>query len=285
MTRATCQDLRRRSALALLLSLSTLLSAAPRDTPPPPADDSEDAATEAQPLNPDMEGTPMPAAPPVIQAPRLSEPPPAGQGRLQMDFSGNRRWCTYPDDRVVRPPEGKESAGAPKVRNPIYTYGYQFTIAAVARSRPATTLLLFESPIIRTALLREAAKLGRGGRKPSSAPVIGTEGPQKSASLYHETPSSIVPYWQELYRCTTLPEQFEFNLEPGTYDVYAAFDILGRSGSWAHRTIGFETDIEVLPDRTTRVAGSVSMFAGNRREIDLQGSTLLPAAESAPGAP
>jgi hypothetical protein len=285
MTRATCQDLRRWTALILLLSLSTLMPAAPRDTPPPPADDTEDAASEAQPLKPDVEGAPMQAGPPVIQAPRLPDPPQAGKGRLQMDFTGDRRWCTYPDDRVVRPPEGKESAGAPKVRNPIYTYGYQFTIAAVARSRPTTTLLLFESPIIRTALLREAAKLGKGGKKPPSAPVIGYDSPQKAAPLYHETPSSIVPYWQELSRCTTLPEQFEFDLEPGTYDVYAAFDILGRSGSWAHRTIGFETDIEVLPDRTTRVVGSVKMFAGNRREIDLQGSTLLPAAEAAPGAP
>ncbi len=284
MTRASCHDLRRRSTLVLLLSLATIVPAAPRDTPPPP-DEPDDAVSESPQFKSDVESPPAPSGPPLIQAPHLPGPPPAGHGRLQLEFSGNRRWCTFPDDRVVRPPEGRDSSVAPKVRNPIYTFGYQFTIAGVERSRPATTLMLFESPIFRTALLREAAKLGKGGKKPPSAPVIGYENPQKATPLYRETPSSIVPYWQELYRCTTLPEQFEFDLDPGTYDIYVAFDILGRSGSWAHRTIGFLTDIEVLADRTTRLGGSVNMFAGNRRDIDLQGATLLPAAEAAPGAP
>ena len=54
----------------------------------------------------------------------------------------------------------------------VYTFGYQFTIAAVERSHPDETLLLFESPVFRTAEMRQAAKLGRGQKTPPKGPNI-----------------------------------------------------------------------------------------------------------------
>ncbi|HET8946142.1 MAG TPA: hypothetical protein VFQ07_04100 [Candidatus Polarisedimenticolia bacterium] len=254
--------------------------AAPPDKPPAPPGETEDEAIAPQ-VNQDvLAAAPPPAQSLAIQAPRLPEKPAAGMGRLRIDVSGTRKWCTFPDDRVVKPPPAGPEG--PATRNPVYTFGYMFTVAAVNRANPAETLLLFESPTIRTAVLRQAGKVGRAQAPPSNrGPVIGEVPEHIQMKEKKQDPSAMVPFWQEEYRCTSLPESFDFDLAPGTYDLYLAFDILLRSGNWAHRTIAYETDVTIGDGDTTRLQGVSNMKAGGRRELELSG----PSSSSASGAP
>ena len=244
----------------------------------PPDDDTAEANDEALDVTA-LSLEPPPIRAPVFQAPPLPPQPPPGKGRLSLAFEGNRQWCTYRDDRVVQPPPGVGSTTiAPRMYSPVYTFGYQFSVAAVARSRPDETILLFESQVVRTAVLRQAAKLGRGGKKPPGPTIIAPEGSQhlKKGAGAQEQPSSLVPYWQEQFACTTLPPLFDFDVDPGAYDVYIAFDILGRSGSWTHRSVGYLTEVGVVEGRQTRVDGRVDMIGGGRRQVELMSSALLP---------
>ena len=251
----------------------------------PPANERTDE--DEQEYNPEEIGKlPAPSGAPVIVGADLPDRPAAGKGRLRLEIGGNRRWCTDPDDRVVKPPKGLTTPAGAKSRSPVYTFGYQFTIAAVSRANPAATLLLHESPVFRTATLRQAAKLGRGAKKaPSGSPVISPDAKMKPTPLVPEQPNTLVPYWQEEYRCATLAENFEFDLEPGTYDVYMAFDIMIRSGSWVHRSIGYLVDVPVDSGRETRLEGTINMSGGSRREVELLSSSVLPAAGAAAGTP
>src|SRR3989442_4340651 len=70
---------------------------------------------------------PPPVRPPEIP-PQLLQPVPApGKGRLAMVVGGNRRWGTYPDDRMARP---LQKPGTFEKRNEGFTFGYQVTVAA-----------------------------------------------------------------------------------------------------------------------------------------------------------
>ncbi len=224
------------------------------------------------------------AAPPGplgVKGPILPAKPATGKGRLAVAFSGNRRWCTYPDDRVVRLPEGPDQAEQKK--NAVYTFGYQFSIAAVERSSPQTTILLFESPIVRTAAMRQVAKIP-GPRKPAvSGPKIITDLNKKNRVLPETSPGMIVPYWMEQYRCTSVSDRFDFDLDPGVYDVYIAFDLLTRGGGWVHRSTGYLTDINVAAGQRTVVEGAINLTAGGNREVALLGSSLQ-ASDYSPGA-
>jgi len=269
-----------RSLLAF--ALWVIATAAGLPDAPPVTDTEEETDSD---LNVEALSAAPPVRAPIFQAALLPPEPSSGKGRLNLAVGGNRQWCTYRDDRVIQPPPGLGSTTVkPRAHNPVYTFGYQFTIATVARARPAETILLYESPVIRTAVLRQAAKLGRGGKKPPGPILVAPDTAQKRASPAAEQPGSLVPFWQESYACTTLPEAFDFDLDPGAYDVYMAFDILGRSGSWAHRSIGFLTDIVVEEGRRTRVEGRVDLVGGGRREVDLLSSALLPAAKAGEGA-
>jgi len=252
------------TALVAVLLALTIMAQAPAEENPevddPPQVGLEELATAPPPVIP------------TIQAARLPPSPAADKGRLSLTFEGNRRWCTFPDDRVVKPPAGLTSRGARPDRNAVYTFGYQFTVAAVARARPAETLLLFESPVFRTAVYRQAAKVGKGMPKPQGGPTIVEPQDQVQLNMSRIDPASFIPWWQEQYRCTTLPETIDLDLDPGTYDVYMAFDILLKSGSWTHRTIGFGTDIAVEAGRTTRVDARANMAAGARRELEILGA-------------
>ncbi|HXH27473.1 MAG TPA: hypothetical protein VNL37_00400, partial [Candidatus Polarisedimenticolia bacterium] len=53
---------------------------------------------------PEAEIPPTPE-PPAFSAPHTPEAIPPDDGRLAIEFDGNRRWCTFPDDRVLRPPQ------------------------------------------------------------------------------------------------------------------------------------------------------------------------------------
>jgi hypothetical protein len=254
--------------VCLMAGLSVLNAADPPKPPTPQGEAAEDEGLTPQVDIGALATVPPPAQPPSIQAPSLPEKPAAGQGRLRIDVDGSRRWCTFPDDRVVKPP-AKSGAG-PAARNPVYTFGYMFSVAAVNRSRPAETLMLYESPVFRTAVLRQAAKLGKGKAVPSNrGPVVG-ETPERITIKDTKTdPSAMVPYWQEAYRCTSLPEAFDFDVAPGTYDVYVAFDILLRSGNWTHRSIAYATDVTITEGSATRLQATAGMQSAGRRELTL----------------
>jgi hypothetical protein len=222
------------------------------------------------------EETPVSAGPIEFKGPVLPPRPAAGKGRLTLIMEGNRRWCTDRDDRVAKPPDMKNPrAGAPAPpREEIFTFGYQFTIAAVERMHPGETLMLFESPIIRTAVMREAAKLGRGIQSSVTTPQIpDPDDTRKTKTPDHEMPSTLVPMWQEQYRCAKVPETIDFDLAPGIYDIYMAFDIMLRSGAWAHRSVAFQTDVEIRADATTRLDGLVNMSGGAHRDLRLSPPT------------
>jgi hypothetical protein len=261
-------------ALGFSLALLTASPAQERD-----AGDPDEAAPQVG-LE-ELSTAPTPVSP-SIQAPVLPGAPESGKGRMSIAFEGNRRWCTYPDDRVVTPPAAL-SARPGSERNPIYTFGYQFTIAATRRSHPEETLLLFESPVYRTAVYRLASKVNKG-RPTVKAPAVDTPPPTgKTRSGTRVDPTSYVPWWQEQYRCTTLPEVIDLDLEPGVYDVYMAFDILLRSGNWSHRTIGFGTDIAVEADRLTRVDARANMASWMRRDLEILGATITDVTAPAAG--
>jgi hypothetical protein len=206
--------------------------------------------------------------------------PAAGKGRLAWVISGNRRWCTYPDDRLIKPVAGP---GQTEQQNEIFTFGHRFTISAVKRGSAATPLMLFESPVYRTAEWRLAAKLGTTRAAGQVGPSIIRPGerPSRSKSI-PKTPDALVPYWDEVYRCVTLPARMDFDLEPGTYDVYIAFDLLNREGGWVHRMSAFLTDVPVEAARRTRLDGTIN--DGAQRQVELESSTLEPEVNPPDGA-
>jgi hypothetical protein len=235
---------------------------------------------EAAPSQVDPAAMPEPPVGPsgvAIHAPLLPGLPADGKGRLDLAIGGNRRWCTFPDDRLVHPPEQRSPrSAAATIKNPVYTFGYQFTIAAVERARPGTVQMLFESPVVRTATYREAIKVGRGVSKPAAGPEIMEPTETRPLKFQNEQPSTPVPYWQEQYRCATMPESIDFDLDPGVYDVYMAFDILLKSGAWVHRSTAFQTDVAIAAGGITRLQGAVNMAAGGRRELELRSGPAAP---------
>ena len=227
---------------------------------------------------------PPPVRPPEIRAPLLSPSPGPGKGRLALHIGGNRRWCTYPDDRLVRPPEKQ---GRFERRNEVFTFGYKFTLAAVKRGDAATVLMLFESPVFRTATWRPASKVGLNRKTGPRGPIIrsGEEPPPKPKQI-PKSPDTLVPYWEEQNRCVGLPERMDFDLDPGTYDAYVAFDIMKGDGTWVHRTTGFLTDVSVEAARRTRLDGLINLRPGADRQVELLSSSLEPDANvPGPAAP
>src|SRR5688572_15228668 len=85
------------------LASAALLAAVLAGAPAAPVE-GRAAAAGSSPPAPEAT-TPPPARPPEIRAPALPDSPAAGKGRLALHVGGNRRWCTFPDDRLVRPPE------------------------------------------------------------------------------------------------------------------------------------------------------------------------------------
>jgi hypothetical protein len=75
----------------------------------------------------------------------------------------------------------------------------------------------------------------------------------------------------------------QFDLDPGTYDVYIAFDILNRENTWVHRSTGYLTDIPVEIARRTRLDGLINLGAGSERQVEIQGSAIEPDATASPG--
>jgi len=239
-----------------------------------------DAAASATPAP--GEAVPPPARPPEILAPPMPSTPAAGKGRLAWVISGNRRWCTYPDDRLIKP-VGRP--GQTEEQNEIFTFGYRFSISAVKRGNATVPLMLFESPIYRTAEWRLAAKVGPTRATGHVGPSIGLPGERSSrGKSIPKTPDALVPYWDDVYRCVTFPTRMDFDLEPGTYDVYIAFDLLNREGAWVHRMSGFLTDVPVEAARRTLLEGTINYGAGVQRQVELESSTLETEANPPDGA-
>ncbi|MEK7283951.1 MAG: hypothetical protein AAB249_09075 [Acidobacteriota bacterium] len=251
---------------------------------PPAATEEAGAAVAGTGLPAPAEVVPPPVRPPEIRAPLLSPSPAPGKGRLALHIGGNRRWCTYPDDRLVRPPEKQ---GRFEKRNEVFTFGYKFTLAAVKRGDAATVLMLFESPVFRTATWRPASKVGLNRKTGPRGPMIrsGGEPPSKPKQV-PKSPDTLVPYWEERNRCVGLPERMDFDLDPGTYDAYVAFDIMKGDGTWVHRTTGFLTDVPVEAARRTRLDGLINLGSGADRQVELVSSSLEPDANvPGPAAP
>jgi hypothetical protein len=237
-----------------------------------------------EPARPDEITPPVPR-PPIILAPSVPAVPPPGMGRLTLAFDGNRRWCTFPDDRVMKPPaHPAASAGrrGQRDRREIYTFGYQFVVAAVRRGAADAPIMLYESPVFRTASWRPLSKVQpQGPQKPSRTQMVAPEGKAPPRLV---RPDTLVPYWHELNRCATLPERMEFDLQPGTYDVYVAFDLINREGGWVHRSAAFLTDVPVEAPGRTRVDGRVHMGGGSQREVELRTAVLEPPGATGAGA-
>jgi hypothetical protein len=234
---------------------------------------------------PSQEGPPPPQARPLEIPPQiLPSEPASGKGRLALTIGGNRRWCTYPDDRVVRPPE---PPGKFERRTEVFTFGYQFSVAAVKRGQADEPLMLFASPIYSTASWISASKIGRGQQKPPPGrPTIAPEGNTTSKSKEKPVgPDTPVPMWHEQNRCVTMPERMDFDLEPGTYDVYMAFDVLSRDSSWVHRSVGYLTEIPIEAARRTRLDGTVNLAGGSERQVELVTSVLEAEAPASPAKP
>ncbi len=210
----------------------------------------------------------------TIAGPVLAGDPQDGKGRLEIAFGGNRRWCTFPDDRVIRP-QGRSGPGASR-RTEVFTFGYKFTVAAVKRGAADASLMLFESPVYRTASWRPAFKLGLDLKTPTRGPKVMSDADLTRKSPPKPGPHTLVPFWQDQYRCVTVGPRMDFDLDPGTYDLYVAFDVMIRDGSWAHRTTGFLTDVPIQAARHTRVDGIVNLASGREREVELLTSDLLP---------
>ncbi len=222
--------------------------------------------------------TVTPPRPVTFPGPQMAPVPADGRGRLVIAFDGNRRWCTAPDDRVLRPLLARAPRGRDR-RDEVFTFGYQFTIAAIRRGRPAEPIMLYESPVIRTASWRLAAKLPRASRSESPGPSIGGEGINAPPSP-GDSPASLVPYWDEQYRCATVGDRFEFDLDPGVYDVYMAFDLLLKDGSWVHRSSGHLTNVPVEGGRQTALDGRIHSTSNQNRDVEFLKTALLPSEPS-----
>jgi hypothetical protein len=234
------------------------------------------------PATPPVSEAPAPQ-PPVILAPPLPASPATDKGRVALMIGGNRRWCTFPDDRPIRPPQ---RPGMPEKRNEVFTFGYRFTVSAVKRGQADTPLMLFESPIFRTATWLPAYKAGQVKKSGPRGPIVVPEDDRRLQKQPEPpmAPDTLVPRWQEEYRCVTLPERMDFDLDPGTYDIYLAFDVLNRQNSWAHRSSGYLTDVPVEKARRTRLDGLVNLGAGSERQVEIESSTIEPDAAATPGA-
>lgn len=221
------------------------------------------------------EQAPVARGPIPIRAPRVEPVPAAGRGRLSLTFEGNRRWCTFPDDRLRNTPA--KTPRGPKRRREVFTFGYQFSVAAVESSRPGSALLLYASPVIRTATLRQAGKLGRGHTPGRTSPMNPAAVSDEELSIQpqrRETPATLVPHWDEAQRCAMVGEQFDFDIDPGRYDIHLSFDIMIRSGAWVHRTYAYLTDIEVVEGSRTIVDGVLDMRGGGRRDLQLRSTSI-----------
>jgi len=136
---------------------------------------------------------------PIIVAPNMPETPASGKGRLSLHFTGNLMWCTFPDDRPAPPPEPAQRPGARKEKDQVFTFGYTFTIAAIRRGATDGPIMLFESPVFRTASLRPAAKLGLTNKQDTIGPGIGSSGvpPKPQPGKRPVGPDTLVPFWME----------------------------------------------------------------------------------------
>src|SRR2546428_431684 len=135
---------------------------------------------------------------------------------------------------------------------------------------------------------RPRAPRGRRARprRGPARPIIAGEGdPRLSPREAPKGPDTPVPFWHEVYRCVTMPEHMDFDLDPGTYDVYMAFDLLNRDGGWVHRSIGYLTDIRVEAARRTRLDGMINLARGADRQVELQSAAIEPEATASPAPP
>src|SRR5262245_10643403 len=233
---------------------------------------------------PQQEAPPPQMRPPEIPPQILQPEPAAGRGRLALMIGGNRRWCTYPDDRLARPPQ---PPGTFQRRTEVFTFGYQFSVAAVKRGQADEPVMLYASPIYSTASWIAASKVGKDQKRPAPGhPMMAPEGDPAPKSKQKPTgPDTPVPMWHEQNRCVTMPERMDFDLDPGIYDVYMAFDVLSRDNAWSHRSVGYLTEIPIEAARRTRLDGTVNLGGGSDCQLEPLTSVIEPEALASPAKP
>jgi hypothetical protein len=74
-------------------------------------------------------------------------------------------------------------------------------------------------------------------------------------------------------------ERFDFDLDPGRYDLYISFDIRIRSGAWVQRSYAFLTGVDIREESRTLIEGVIDMRGGGRRELQLRSAAIEPLAE------
>src|SRR2546425_11438407 len=71
-----------------------------------------------------IEAAPAPGGARIVAA-SLPLEPASGKGRLTLALSGDHLWCTYPDDRPIKPPEDPRKSPRDQRQTEVFTFGYQ----------------------------------------------------------------------------------------------------------------------------------------------------------------
>jgi hypothetical protein len=216
------------AALGLLLSapLFSQETTPPADLPPadPPA-----AATQTAPAQPE-------------------------DGTLLVSLSGNRQFCVERNELSISESTLKE--WSPRNIPTITTMGYKYQISVSRRGGTGVKKLL-ESPMIRTTYWEEKKK-----SKELPQPRLPTEQEMKQPRQTYGT--NKIPHWMPHNSCTTLQPEYKFPLQPGRYDVYLGFDLLGVNGQWVPLESDFITNLIIETGKSSRVDAKVDTTSGVR---------------------
>jgi hypothetical protein len=92
-------------------------------------------------------------------------------------------------------------------------------------------------------------------------PRLATEKEMQSGQTYG---SNKIPRWMPNNSCTTLQPEYKFPLQPGRYDVYLGFDLLGVNGQWVPLESDFITNLIIEMGKLSRVDAKVDTTSGVR---------------------
>jgi hypothetical protein len=192
-------------------------------------------------------------APPAAAPAPQTEPASPEDGTLLLTLAGNRQFCVVRNELEI-----SDSARLKSQRNTplITTMGYKYQISVSRRGGTGVTKLL-ESPMIRTTYWEEPKK----SQEPPQ-PRLPTEKDLKKTKKSFGTNKT--PRWVAENDCTTLLPEYRFPLDPGRYDVYLGFDLLGINGQWVPLESDFITNLSIEMGKTSLVEAKVDTTKGVR---------------------